>query len=237
MNYYSPNAASYDAVASDRGLFLRRVYSHLAIGVLGFILLEALLLSIPSVRLTAASLMRNGKWMWLLVLGGYMAVSFVAQRMAHSFSSRGTQYAGLALFTVAEALIFLPLLAILTLLPGGESILMKAVLITGGLFLGLSTVAVTTRKDLSGMGRFVKIGLWVALGLIVTSLIFGFSLGVFFIGFMVVLMAACILWETNKIAREYPSEAYVGASVVLMASLMTLLWYVIQLVMSFGSDD
>jgi FtsH-binding integral membrane protein len=205
--------------------------------VLGFILLEALLLSSDTIRNAAISFVRGGKFSWLIVLGVYMVASWAATRMAHSFTSKTTQYAGLALFTVIEALIFLPLLGMLTRSAGGDTILLKAVLITGGLFLGLSTIAVTTKKDLSGMGRFVKLGLWIAMGLIVTSILFGFNLGVFFIGAMIILMAACILWQTNQIAREYPSEGYVGGAVVLFASLTTLLWYVIQFLWSFAGDD
>ena len=47
---------------------------------------------------------------WLIVLGVFMVVSFIADRLARSETSRGVQYAGLGLFIIAEAFIFLPLL-------------------------------------------------------------------------------------------------------------------------------
>ncbi len=235
MNYYSPNTASYgEAQLNERSLFLRRVYGHLAGAVLGFVALEAVFLSSSTMKSAALQMVGSGRWMWLVILLAFMGVSVLANRMAHSMTSRSVQYAGLALYTFCEALFFLPLLALLELRDPSHSILLKAVLITSGLFLGLSTVALSTRRDLSGMGRFIKVGMWVALAVILASLIFGFTLGVFFISLMVALMAACILWETQKIAREYPAEGYVGASLVIFSSLATLFWYVIQLVGSFN---
>ena len=97
-------------------------------------------------------------------------------------------------------------------------------------------MALTTKRDLSFLGRFVKVGLWVAVGIIVASMIFGFSLGVIFMSAMVLLMAACILWETQQIQRNYPSQLFVAAALALFASFVTLLWYVIQLLMSSSRD-
>ena len=42
-------ATSVDYI-DDRSLFIRRVYGHLALALLGFVALEAFLLSIPAVR-------------------------------------------------------------------------------------------------------------------------------------------------------------------------------------------
>ena len=229
-------ATSVDYI-DDRSLFIRRVYGHLALALLGFVALEAFLLSIPAVRDFAVAFAMKGRGMWFLAMLGLMGVAFVANKMAVSSTSLGTQYAGLGLYVVAEALIFVPLLGIvLRNGEGGAMLLTKAGLITGGLFLGLSTVALTTKRDLSFLGRFVKVGLWVALGIIVASMIFGFSLGVIFMSAMVLLMAACILWETQEIQRNYPSQLFVAAALALFASFVTMLWYVIQLLMSSSRD-
>lgn len=237
MNY-ATSTDSASAHVAERSLFLRRVYGHLALALLGFVALEAFLLSIPSVRAAAIGIASKGGGMWLVVMLGFMGVSFLAQKMATSNTSVGTQYGGLALYVVAQALIFLPLIGFVMMRgEGGTALLSKAGLITGGLFLGLTTVALTTEKDLSFMQRFIKIGMWVALGIIVASLLFGFSLGIIFMSAMILLMSACILWETQQIQREWPSEMYVAASLTLFASFATLLWYVIQFLMSFTSRE
>jgi uncharacterized protein len=47
---------------------------------------------------------------------------------------------------------------------------------------------------------------------------------------MITLAGVSILYQTQTIMRRYPSEAYVGASVQLFASVMLLFWYVLRLV-------
>lgn len=232
---YSTTFDSYQDQTAERALFMRRVYGHLAMALFGFVALESFLLSIPEVRIGAMKLASGGGLTWLLVLGGFMAATWVATRMATSGTSKGAQYGGLALYVVAQAVIFLPLLGYV-LKTGETSILAKAGLITGGLFVGLSTVALTTEKDLSFMQRFLKIGLWVAFGIIVASLMFGFSLGILFMSAMILLMAGCILYETQNIYRTWPANMYVAASLTLFASFMTMLWYVIRLLMSLNSN-
>ena len=49
---------------------------------------------------------------WLLVLGVFMAVGWVANYWAHSQTFPLLQYLGLGLYTLAEAILVLPLLAI-----------------------------------------------------------------------------------------------------------------------------
>ena len=51
-------------------------------------------------------------WHWLAFLGAFMAVSWIADRWAHSNVSREMQYVGLGLYVLAEAIIFVPLLFI-----------------------------------------------------------------------------------------------------------------------------
>ncbi len=236
MNYSNTYASAEDQLA-ERSLFMRRVYGHLALALLAFVALEAFLLSIPALREGSLRLLSTSRWSWLLVMLGFMGITHFANRMVTNGASQGTQYAGLGLFVVAEAFIFLPMLALVFRNELGGSIVTKAALITGGLFIGLSTVALTTEKDLSFMQRFLKVGMWVALGIIVTSIFFGFSLGVFFMSAMVLLMAGTILYQTQQIYREWPGQMYIAASLHLFSAFVTMLWYIIQLLMSLSSRN
>ena len=65
---------------------------------------------------------------WLLVLGGFVLVSWMASRAAHTGDLQGAQYAALAGFVVAEAIIFVPLLFIAQYHAGGGVIQSAAVL-------------------------------------------------------------------------------------------------------------
>ena len=64
------------AEPSERTLFIRRTYSHLAGAILAFIALEAILVNTVPFDVIAGML---GGYNWLLVLGAFMAASWVAQ--------------------------------------------------------------------------------------------------------------------------------------------------------------
>jgi FtsH-binding integral membrane protein len=100
------------AGASVRADFIRRTYQHLAGAVLGFIVVEALLLQWSGARGLVRTM--TGGHAWFIVLAAFMGVSWLAEKWARSGASAQMQYAGLALYVVAEAVIFLPLLYIAT---------------------------------------------------------------------------------------------------------------------------
>ncbi len=236
MNPYASPYSSAEEEISERALFMRRVYGHLAMALLLFVALETFLLSFDGLRAASVQLLQ-GRWIWFLVLLAFMGVTAFANRLASSSPALSTQYTGLGIYIVAEALIFLPLFSIVLGNEMGLALIAKAGLITGGLFLGLSVVALTTHRDLNFMGRFLKIGFCVALGIIVASCIFGMSLGIWFIAAMVLLIAGSILYQTQQIYQTWPAQLYVAASLQLFAAFVTLLWYIVQFLMSFSSRD
>ena len=71
-----------------------------------------------------------------------------------------------------------------------------------------------------------------ALGFIVASVIFGFTLGLIFSVAMVGFAAAAILYYTSNIIHYYRTDQYVAASVTLFASVALLFWYVLQILIS-----
>lgn len=235
MSYYQSPSAVIDLPEVDRATFIRRTYAHLAGALLAFAALAALIVN-SSFGINLARAMVGGRFSWLIVLGIYMGVSWLAHSWASSTTKRSTQYLGLGLFVVAEALIFCPLL-LAAKWSVDSMILPKAGLITGGLFLGLTWIAFTTRKDFSFMGGFLRLALWIALGAIVASILFGFNLGLFFSFIMVALMAGCVLYDTSNVIHHYRTNQDVAASLSLFASFSTMLWYVIRILLSFASDD
>jgi FtsH-binding integral membrane protein len=72
----------------------------------------------------------------------------------------------------------------------------------------------------------------VALGVIVCSLLFGFSLGNVFAGVMVAFAAGYILFHTSQVLHQYPTNAHVGAALALFASVALLFWYVLRIMAS-----
>ena len=84
------------------------------------------------------------------------------------------------------------------------------------------------------MGGILKIGGFVALGMIICSAIFGFTLGLFFSFAMVVFASAAILYDTSKIMHHYATHQHVAASLELFASVALLFWYVLRIVMAMS---
>jgi FtsH-binding integral membrane protein len=230
------------ALPAERASFIRRTYSHLAGAVLAFIAIDAALLSIPGIDKTVIGMLGGTPYSWLFVLLAFMVVGIIAQNWARSQTSRGVQYLGLALYVVAEALIFLPLLIVAQYV--GErtqnpNIIPTAGILTLAVFGGLTTIVLTTKKDFTFLGGVLSILTWLALGFIVCAIIFqGINLGMVFTLLMIGLMAGWILYYTSDVLHHYPTDMHVAAALTLFAAVATLFWYILQLVITLaGSRD
>jgi len=168
---------------------------------------------------------------WLLVLGAFMGVSFLAEKWASSDASEGKQYAGLGLYIVAEAVIFIPILHIAKNYSSPD-VIANAGIITLLLFLGLTFIAFTTKKDFSFLGGMLKMSFFIIIGIIISSFLFGFSLGLFFSAIMVIIASASILYQTSNILRKYNTNQHVAASLALFSAVALLYWYILQILMS-----
>jgi FtsH-binding integral membrane protein len=225
------NHAVAEASVDDRAAFLVRTYVHLVGAIFAFVLLEATLFITGIADLIASVTLGAGQMGWLLVLGAFMAVSWVADRWATSGASAGTQYAGLGLYVVAQALIFVPLLYIAVHF-GGEGVISTAAVTTLVLFGGLTGVVFITRKDFSFLRGVLMLGGFAAMGLIVVSAVVGFTLGNLFCWAMIALAAGYILYNTSNIMLHYRTDQHVAASLALFAAVALMFWYVLQLLLS-----
>jgi FtsH-binding integral membrane protein len=223
-----------DAPATQRAQFIRKTYMLLAAAILAFIVVEGALFASGAANLIASVIFGGGAIGWLLVLGLFMGVSFLANRWATSDTSAVTQYLGLAVFVVAEAVIFVPLIMFATHLSGDASVLMKAGVVTLGLFLGITATVFITRSDFSFLGPILAIGGFAALGFIVASALFGFTLGNVFAFVMVAFAGTAILYETSNVLHRFNTNQHVAASLTLFASVALLFWYILTI---FSSRD
>ena len=118
QNPYQATDYSYPSVMADvassdaRATFIKRTYIHLLGAILACIAIDAVILNVFDDQLAPMVGWAMHGWHWLAVLGAFMAVSFIADRWAHSNVSRQMQYVGLGVYVVAEALILVPLLYI-----------------------------------------------------------------------------------------------------------------------------
>jgi FtsH-binding integral membrane protein len=218
---------------NERAKFIQQTYLHLAGAVGAFILVEFLLFQL-GIAGAITNLVASSRFSWLLILGGFAILGWFSRSLAAKADSISTQYAGLGIYVVAEALIFAPILYLAAFF-ADPTVLPTAAILTLFLFAGLTLIAFTTRTDFTFLGGILKIGGLVAIGLIVCSLIFGFNLGLFFSVVMVVFASAAILYDTSKVMHHYATQQYVAASLELFASVALLFWYVLRIVMALSS--
>ena len=207
-----------------RAQFITRTYNHLMGSIVLFTLLEVWLFTSGLAEPIAAAMMSSS---WLLVLGGFMLVTWLATHAAQTSESKPAQYAALFAVVLAYALLFVPMLYIANSYANG--VIQSAAFVTLVGFGGLTAVAFTTRKDFSFLGSALRYGFVLALVAIVAALLFGFQLGTWFSVAMVGFAGAAILYDTSNVLHHYPEDRYVAAALQLFASVALMFWYVLRI--------
>jgi FtsH-binding integral membrane protein len=214
-----------DYAATERGVFIMRVYGHLLAAIAGFVLIETFLFKAGYAQSIAAKLLGVN---WLLVLGGFMVAGWLARGLASRAEGLGTQYLGLVLYVVAQSVIFVPMLYLAEHYAGG-GVIGSAAILTVIAFIGLTLIVFQTRKDFSFLGGILRWAFLVALVAIAGGVFFGWQLGTWFSVGMIALAGAAILYDTSNILRHWPNDRYVGAALELFASVALMFWYILRL--------
>lgn len=217
------------ATPDARAAFLRRTYLHLTGAIFVFVLVEAALLESPLAPLMM-QIAQTG-WGWLLVLGAFMFVGYMADKWARSGGSLLKQYAGLGLYVVFEAVLFLPLIYIAAFYSSPD-VIPNAAVTTFVLFGGLTGVVFLTGKDFTFMRGILGLLGMGAMGLIVCSALFGLTLGTWFSLAMVAFAGGAVLYTTSAMMKVYRTDQHVAAALALFANVALMFWYVLRIFMS-----
>lgn len=238
MAYLDMNSGTLVANASEteRAGFIRRTYLHLGGAIVAYAALTTLLIQ-SGVAKPLMQLMQGSMWSWLIVLALFMGASYFADKWAHSAISKEMQYAGLGLYVAAFAVISTPLIYGALNFAPNPNVLPSAALLTLMLAGGITFTAFTTRKNFSFLAPFITVGSFIALGVILASILFGFTLGLVFFGIMIVFAGAVMLYQTSQMIHEYHTDQHVGASLGLFSSVGLMFWYIVQFLMSLTGND
>ena len=237
------SAANATMNQSDRLRFIRLTYLHLFGAILAFAGLLWCLFNVKflvmKVSIPFVTFALGARWNWGIVLVAFMVGSWVADYWASHTTSKPMQYLGLAVYTVAEAIIFVPLLAIVQwktaeiIAKGGghPNIIRDSAITTLAIFAALTASVYITKKDFS----FLRSGLMMA-GAAATVMVFmaigfGFNLGIVFSVAMVLLASGYVLYQTSQVFAHYHTESYVAAALALFSSVALMFWYVIRIFM------
>lgn len=216
-----------------RSRFLSLTYLHLFAAIAAVVALEVTLFR-SGLAERMASVM--GRVPWLLILGAFILIGWLARHLAHRVRTLTAQYLGLIAYVLAKAVILVPLLY------RAESVAPGALAHAGWITLlgacGLTLVALWTGRDFSFLRALLIWGGMTALLTIVAALLFGLRLGIWFDLGMIALAGASILYDTSKLSRRYRgsrgdrscrSSHYVAAALELFASVALMFWYAVRL--------
>jgi FtsH-binding integral membrane protein len=233
---YAENQAALWAGEDARASFIRNTYLHLFGAIVLFTALEAVIFTVvPAATLDSLmALLFQSRFGWLGVILAMTGISWLANWWAMSDASKATQYLGLLLYVVAEAVIFVPMLYIANHL--APQAIPAAGVLTLVMFGGLTALVFVTKADLTSWGKYLWAAGLGAIGVIIAAMIFNFELGVWFSGLMIVVASMYILYDTSNVMRNYRTDQYVAASLALFASVALLFWYILRLFMQLRRD-
>jgi hypothetical protein len=223
---FSAGLSAFEAPLDARLAFIRRTYVHVTGAALAFVA-ASWALHVSGLGESMLRWVAGGRWGWFLLLGAFALVGWMAQSFARKRGSPALQYAGLSAYVGMEAVIFAPILAIATRPEFGNTLSIAAGL-TVLAFGALSAFVLVTKKDFSFLGPALFIGSLVALGVIVCGMIFGFNLGLWFSGAMILFAIGAVLYSTSNALHNYRTDEHVAAAVELFAAVALLFYYVLM---------
>ena len=206
-----------------RARFITRVYTHVLAAILALVGLEvALFKSGVADRLNQA--MRGVPW--ILILGGFMVVGWLARRTVWKLDSLPAHYAALVAYIVAKAVIVLPLLwRANEFAPGAIQSAAQITLMSAA---ALTLVVWWTRTDFTFLRSVLRWGGMMALVAIVGGLAFGWHLGTWFNLAMVALAGGSILYDSSAVIKHHRRNRYVAEALSLFASIAMMFFYVLR---------
>lgn len=129
-----------------------------------------------------------------------------------------------------------PILSAYMSLPGGGSLIMTALGITGLSFLGLSAYALISKRDFSFLNGFITVGFFVLLFAVIAGIFIKMpALQIFISAGFALFSGAVILLQTNQIVRGGETN-YILATVNLYVSLYNMFLSILSL-LGMARDD
>lgn len=168
----------------------------------------------------------------IISLVGFFGLYFLTSKLRNSVWGLPSVFAltGFMGYTLG------PIVGYYLSMPGGGTIVMNAMGMTGLIFLGLSAYVLTTRKDFSFMGGFLVVGMLLAFFASLGAIFFEIpALALAVSAMCVLLMSGFILYETSNIIHGGETN-YIMATVSLYISIYNLFTSLLHL-LGFMSDE
>lgn len=221
--------------SQDAGLrsYMLGVYNYMALGVAFTGIITLFLAANPQLMVTIA--VGPAKW---VVFAALLGMGFFAPRLIFS-GGKAMAHGAYWLYAALWGVLISPMVAFFLQSAEGQQDIARAFFITAATFGAMSLYGYTTKKDLSGVGRFLMMA---AVGLLVVLLIgvfvgFSSTFSLLFSCGVVLVFAGITAYETQMIksmyyqmgSKEEQNRAAIFGAFALYGSFITLFIHILNI--------
>lgn len=168
----------------------------------------------------------------VLMLGSVIGLQF---GIAH-YRNSGLGVALLLLMTGLVGVFLGPLLNVALSMRNGMQLVAYAAVGTGAIFLAMGTIATTTKRDFSFMGKFLFVGMIVLMIAMLANMFLQIpALALTISTLVIVVFSLFLLYDLNRIVRGGETN-YVMATTGVYLSLLNIFSSLLQLLLALSGD-
>ncbi|VVC82706.1 Bax inhibitor-1/YccA family protein [Sideroxydans sp. CL21] len=227
MQYETPSVLPTSAQVADQNKVLRNTYMMLALTMIPTIIGAFVGTSINFSFMAGHPIMAS-----LLMFGTMMGLLFAVTALRDSVWG----IVALLGFTFVAGVFLGPILQVALHLKNGAQLIGLAAGGTSVIFFSLATIATTTKKDFSFMGKFLFIGLILLIVASLANMFFQIpALSLTISAIAVMIFSAYILFDVSRIVQGGETN-YVMATLSLYLDIYNLFINLLSLLMAFSGE-
>mmetsp|Transcript_40753 Transcript_40753/g.53677 ORF Transcript_40753/g.53677 Transcript_40753/m.53677 type:complete len:273 (+) Transcript_40753:179-997(+) len=205
-----------------RAGFIRKVYSLLAVQMLMTIGICCLCMFVDGIREYILGHIQGCFW------GFFAAMIFSLIALMCNKDKVPVNYFWFFTFTVFTSF-YLGMICGIYYETGGAFIVLEALILTCGLFIGLTLFTCVTKIDFTGMGPYLFALLWLLIIWGVLIPFFGYSTYYLYCIFGVILFSFYVIYDTSKIMLKFGYDDYLIAAIELYLDIVNLFLLILSL--------
>jgi modulator of FtsH protease len=227
MQYETPSVIPGTAIGAEQNKVLRNTYMMLALTMIPTIIGAFIGTSINFSFMAGHPIMAA-----LLMFGTMMGLLFAVTALRDSVWG----IVALLGFTFVAGVFLGPILQVALHLKNGAQLIGLAAGGTSVIFFSLATIATTTKKDFSFMGKFLFIGLILLIVASLANMFFQIpALSLTISAIAVMIFSAYILFDVSRIVQGGETN-YVMATLALYMDIYNLFINLLSLLMAFSGE-
>jgi modulator of FtsH protease len=227
MQYENTSVTQGSTLAVEQNKVLRNTYM-----MLGLTMIPTMIGAFIGTSINFSFMAEHPIMFSLLMFGVMMGLLFTVGALRNSVWG----IVALLGFTFVAGVFLGPILQVALHLRNGAQLVGMAAGGTGIIFLSLATIATTTKKDFSFMGKFLFIGLILLIVASLANMFFQIpALALTISAIAVMIFSAYILYDVSQIVHGGETN-YVMATLALYMDIYNLFINLLNLLMAFSGD-